>query len=86
MKKSYEFDQRKNNPGLHMLYTKTAIIHLVAIRKMLKKLYSFANTNMTDMIIAIHEQEEKLIETSAAYAEANEILTSISQAKNSHKE
>jgi hypothetical protein len=76
--KTFKSDFRNSNPKLHLLYTKWAIQHLSEIDKMLKKLFGFSNINMLDVGWALKEQVVKLINENAAYAEAQEILDSIS--------
>jgi len=74
---SFKEDQRKENPGLHLLYTKRAITHLAQIEEIQKKLSSFSNTNMIDISLSVERERQKLIKNNAAYADANEILDSI---------
>lgn len=70
-------DYRKSNPGLHMLYTKWAIPHLVEIDKAIHKFDSFSNLNMLGVTIALFKEREKLVKENAAYAEADAILKTI---------
>ena len=70
-------DWRKTNPGLHLLYVKTAVKHLVAIDDMLLKLNDFSNGNMMGAIEALDNERAKLVKTNAAYADADEIIKSI---------
>jgi hypothetical protein len=57
-----------------MLYVKTAVEHLVAIKRMLRELSNFANLNMTEPQAALYTSMQTLIRESAAYADANEII------------
>lgn len=70
-------DHRQTNPGLHMLYTKTAVVHLVEIDKAIRTFGNFANLNMLDIQSALFTERKKLVTENAAYAEADEILKSI---------
>lgn len=74
MKKVFEDDFRKSNPGLHLLYVKHAIKHLRYINKCIKKFNGFSNTNMLPILEALTAEKDKLIANNAAYADANEII------------
>lgn len=73
----FEQDQRKENPGLHMLYTCTAVEHLRLIDNSIRRMWDTSNLNMHDMIGAMQEQRDKLVNTNAAYAQADAILHSL---------
>lgn len=79
--KTFEKDYRESNPGLHMLYTKWAIKHLVVIDEFYQKISNFSNLNMMDLLETIKNERAKLILTNAAYADADEILESIKKHK-----
>lgn len=70
-------DHRKSNPGLHMLYTKWAIPHLVEIDKAIRRFDGFSNLNMMGVMDALFTERKKLVEENAAYAEADAILKTI---------
>ena len=70
-------DRRKTKPGLHLLYTASAIKHLLAISECIAKLSSFSNLNMLDPIQALIDSRTKLIQDNAAFAEAAIIIDSI---------
>lgn len=76
-KKTFKQDFRKENPGLHLLHTKWAVVHLRAIRECLEKLSSFSNTNLWDSMAALEKERVKLIRENAAYADGAEILESL---------
>lgn len=70
-------DHRQSNPGLHMLYTKWAIPHLVELDKAITTFGNFSNLNMLGVVQALFAERKKLVTENAAYAEADEILKSI---------
>lgn len=70
-------DHRKINPGLHMLYTKLAVPHLVEIDKAIRTFNNFNNLNMLGMLDALFTERKKLVTENAAYAEADDILKTI---------
>lgn len=76
-------DYRKTNAGLHMLYTKCAVKHLVEIDKAIKSFCNFSNINMLGPIEALVSERRKLTTDNAAYAEADDILESINKQKGS---
>lgn len=67
-------DWRKTNPGLHLLYVKTAVRHLRLIDNQLSELHMESNLNLTDMIEAMQHQRMVLVFSNAAYWDAAEIL------------
>ncbi len=73
----FKSDFRKENPGLHRLYFKWAITHLITVNKFIKALNDFSNCNTLEIASAVVKAKEKLIEEDAAYFEANEILLQI---------
>ena len=77
----FKEDHRKTNPGLHLLYVKTAVVHLTVIDECLKKLEYQSNLNMLDSIQALYKERGKLVKNNAAYADAQEILDSITEKK-----
>jgi hypothetical protein len=68
-------DRRTDNPGLHLLYVKWAIMHLRSIDNALKDLERHSNLNLLDIMQAMHVERQKLVDTNAAYADAQEIIT-----------
>jgi uncharacterized 2Fe-2S/4Fe-4S cluster protein (DUF4445 family) len=72
--KKFEHDVREENPGLHLLYVKTAVKHLTLIDRMLQVVEDQANLNMLDLLTAMAAERQKLLDTNAAYADAQEIL------------
>lgn len=76
-KLGFQDDWRKKNPGLHMLYTKTAVRHLRLIDEQLTNLHNESNLNLGEMIEAIQHQRMVLVFSNAAYWDAEEILRSM---------
>jgi hypothetical protein len=74
---TYPEDWRKEKPGLHMLYTKTAVKHLTEMDRAIKAFDGFSNLNMLGVTMALIKERERLVNNNAAYAEAQEILSSI---------
>ena len=72
--KKFEEDQRKTNPGLHLIYTKWACRHLTILDRMIQELNDCANINMDDPCLALANARAHLVNTNAAYADADEIL------------
>lgn len=68
--REYEYDVSLSNPGLHELYVNTAMIHLKAINKMIKKVDRFSNVNMMDLQGALWDNRQKLIDENTAYRDA----------------
>jgi len=77
MPKSFTQDFRKENPGLHLLYVKTAVKHLHLIGQMMRQASDCSNMNMLGVYDALLKEREILVTTNAAYADADEILKSI---------
>jgi len=75
MKKEIKETLRETNPGLHALYVRWAIKHLLSIRKCINELSSHSNCNMMDSISALYKEYNKLTKNNAAYEEAHEIIT-----------
>lgn len=67
-------DYRKTNPSLHMLYVKTACRHLAMLDQTIQRFVMEANLNLHDSMGALIEERQKLVQTSAAHADADEIL------------
>jgi hypothetical protein len=72
--KPFKVDYRQSNPGLHMLYVKTAVDHLALIDRQMAELSGRANGNLLDMVEAMEKQREKLVTENAAYFDAAHIL------------
>lgn len=70
----YEADHRCSNPGLHMLYVKSAVKHLAILDRMIAELYGQSNLNLTDAICGLQEAREKLLRTNPAYIDAQEVI------------
>lgn len=66
----FEEDLRSANPGLHHLYFKYALVNLRKIDHCIQTLSACANTSLSAMLLAMQEQREKLVQSDAAYAEA----------------
>jgi hypothetical protein len=75
--KEFVEDRRKDNPGLHMHYVKTAVGHLMLIDNSYKSFCEQSNFNVYGFIEAIKNERLRLCTTNAAYWDANEILDSI---------
>lgn len=74
-------DWRKDNPGLHMLYVKSALEHLTAIDLAIARFDSFSNLNMMDPIAALGGARSKLVNTNAAYYDASTMIDSIEKTR-----
>jgi hypothetical protein len=74
IKKEFIEDHKKTNKGLHNLYKKWAIEHLKFIDLSIKGLSDFSNINMLDCIDVLQKERFKLINTNAAYYEADKYL------------
>ena len=74
-------DISKENPKLHMLYTKWACEHLTLINKMIRRLGDCDNINMLGPQEALMKEKRKLIKNDKAYADANEIIKSIKKVR-----
>lgn len=81
MKKSFKQDFRDINPGLHALYSQTAIMHLLAIDRMIIDAHSYSNMNMNGVIAALYREKAKLVKENAAYAEATDFLERLAERK-----
>ena len=73
----FKDDWRQKNPGLHLLYTKWALVHLKEVERTMKRFAGFCNFNMMDIMVSIERERNKLIRNNAAYAEAAEMLDSL---------
>ncbi len=70
-----------HNPGLHQLYVKWACEHLVKIDAALSMFSAIANLNMTGPFAMLADARKMLIATNKAYAEADEIVKAMYEAK-----
>jgi hypothetical protein len=70
-------EARRENPGLHALYVRTAVQHILALNKAIDDLGRFSNTNLMDAQIALVKARDFLIDTDPAFVDANEILDGI---------
>lgn len=77
----FKLDLRKENPGLHLLYVKWAVKHLVLLDSMIQRLWSEANLNLWDAGMALKKERDRLVKKNAAYADAQEILNEIESLK-----
>ncbi len=77
MSKKFKKDWRVENPGLHLLYVKLGVQHLRAIDECRERLLAFSNLNLWDAALALARERAKLVRENAAYADANEVLKSI---------
>lgn len=76
-KREWASDLRVTKPGLHMLYTTTAVRHLRALDECICRLQNFSNLNMMDAVQALFTERLKLVTTQSAYAQAQAILESL---------
>jgi hypothetical protein len=70
-------DERNANQKLHLLYMKWAIKHLMALDCIQKEIGEFANGNLLGVQVALERERRTLIQTNAAYFDAQEVLHSI---------
>lgn len=82
----FKEDWRKENPALHLLYTKDAICILIVARQSMKRLGDFSNLHALDLAYALSDAHDRLIRDYAHYAEAHAILKSISDARKVKRE
>ena len=66
--------EHTSNPGLHALYTRAAVEHLLLIDDMIKQLCSCSNTNLWDVVNSLELERTKLVNANQAYADAQEII------------
>lgn len=78
-------DWSDTKPKLHLLYFKSAIIHLKAIDATIQKFHNFGNINMLDVCVALDEIRKTLIRENTAYTEAAELLASLKEADKNFK-
>lgn len=83
MKKPQVFkqDHSKDNVGLHALYVRWAIQHILIIDKAIKSFEDESNLNFLDIIINSRKSRTKLIIENAAYYEAWQILEELANKK-----
>lgn len=70
----FERDERKTNPGLHRLYVEWAVKHLAVFEKAIQAFSTQSNLNALDGPAALFTERDKLIQTNAAYAEADKLI------------
>lgn len=80
-KKIFSSDHRRDNPNLHMLYVKTAVRHLTMVDRMVKELYEESNWNATLFAEALSEKRDHMVESDAAYADADEMIRQLRRAE-----
>lgn len=73
----FKEDRSISNPQAHLLYVKWAVKHLVTIDDCIRKITNFSNLNMMNILEAMWEERNKLVRENAAYADAQEIISSI---------
>lgn len=78
----FQEDCRMNKPQLHMLYTTQAVEHLRAIDVAMQSFCKFSNTNMHNILGAMHQERLVLVRNNAAYCQADAILQSLGLAVN----
>lgn len=66
--------KNESNPGLHAIYTRIAVEHLLLIDDMIKQLHECLNSNLCDTIESLNHERDKLVKTDPAYADAQEII------------
>lgn len=89
VKPVFRSDFREENPKLHALHVKWALIHLTAVGECYRKLtsfsdlntYDFSDLNTYDFAQALGDVLRRKLQEDAAYAEASEILDSITNVK-----
>lgn len=64
---TFKNDFRKENPALHLLYTRTACKHLTVIDRMMQTLADFSNINMLGPLEALGNSRATLVRENAAY-------------------
>jgi hypothetical protein len=74
-------DVSVSNPKLHTLFVKVAVKHLVVIDKCIDNLLQFSSIHMLGFVEAINHERNVLTRDNAAYADASEILQSITEVK-----
>ncbi len=67
-------DHSKSNPGLHMLYVKSAVRTLLDIDSALAEFYGRANGNYLDTIIAVQKARADLIKYDQAFVDAQDFV------------
>jgi len=75
--KAFKTDLRKDNPALHLLYTKWAVVYLSEAHKTIDKFASFSNLMADEFAETLRDKIKKLVTRDAAFADALEILRSI---------
>jgi hypothetical protein len=76
-KSEFTEDRSISNPQAHLLYVKWAVKHLVTIDDCIRKISNFSNLNMMNILEAMWTERNKLVRENAAYADAQEIISSI---------
>lgn len=73
----YESDFRKSNPALHRLYVEWAVNDLMVINQSLARLYAVSRICMLGAAAALQQERDKLVATSAAWADADVLVRSV---------
>lgn len=76
-----ETDASETNPKLHQLYVKWACEHLVKIDAALSMFDVCANVNMHGPFMMLNDARKMLVATNKAYADADEIVHAMYEAK-----
>lgn len=74
-------DYRQENPGLHLLYVKTAVLHLHVIDTQIQELNDLANGFLNDIVRSMIREREYLVKNNPAYSDAASILEQINRLK-----
>lgn len=64
----------RDNPGLHLLYVKWAARFLTILDADIQKYWDMNNLTVHGVIQALQAERKHLVETDAAFAEADDIL------------
>lgn len=78
-------DVSKENPGLHLLYVKWGVSHLLLVDECIRKLSSTSNLNMMDFTSALLEERGRLVENNAAYRDADDIIRAMRNKKGNYR-
>lgn len=71
---NFSTDWRKDNPGLHLHYVKSAVRHLMLLHTLTKVLWDQSNWKTTEIAWAIDKAIKKNISEDAAWYDADEII------------
>jgi hypothetical protein len=74
MSKRYQSDNREKNPNLHLLYVKWAARSLAEIDRCIKRIVDIGQVSSLSVVAAMHQERQRLVDTDAAYADADAII------------